>query len=542
MRLFRSPRHAAVLGLRPSTAAALDVLDAHSDPPAGETPPEAEPLLQAVCAARARLRCPQRRIVFFGAFKTGKSTLINAVIGTQLLPARANRATGVPVTLRYAAAPTAHVTLQANGEQREQAVAFDDFARYVLLDTSGPVAQAPAGVNAVSLCLPLPLLQGGYELVDTPGLFDATQLDECSLRLIEEADLGVMVLAADRLLSEREKAAAQAAAELLGGNLIFAVNRMDTVEGDERDAVLAWAHDALDGLGHTIAGRPPVVATQAQAALGSRDTRRRAGVDELEHCLRAQLDGEHGADQVVRTRLRRLNRRLADLHALCGERQMQEAEHLTSLTHAARRSEQEFVVQQQTQRAEAQAAVAGVVAGLEQRRQDFVEDCVARAGALARAGAPAPSQLNAALQAAARSFTQTLRRDAQSAVHGSGLVVGSFLLEVDGQFSPAQTVIGLGRWIAKRGLGGTLSAAVGNEMRRVATPISRLLQTEAATFLAEIERGLRALPNPEPAPVGDSPEIREAAQVGATWSTLAGWCDAYHAAIAAARQALPIDV
>src|SRR5690349_19608628 len=61
-----------------------------------------------------RLDASGRRFVFFGVFKAGKSTLLNALIGSDLLPARTLRATGLVTEIVHHATPQARL-LEVNG-------------------------------------------------------------------------------------------------------------------------------------------------------------------------------------------------------------------------------------------------------------------------------------------------------------------------------------------------------------------------------------------------------------------------------------------
>lgn len=44
--------------------------------------------------------------------------------------------------------------------------------------------------------------------------------------------------------------------DLLNGNLVFVVNRLDQVEEEERENILDWAYDSVEGLGNSIVGAP----------------------------------------------------------------------------------------------------------------------------------------------------------------------------------------------------------------------------------------------------------------------------------------------
>ena len=118
-------------------------------------------------------------------------------------------------------------------------------------------------VKAIRLEVPLPLLADGVVLVDTPGLLQSDAMDETAYAELFRADLAVVVLAGDKILSAEERSAAAAANDLLLGNVVFVVNRMDLVGADDRDEVLEWARAALRETGNPLVGRAHIFATSA---------------------------------------------------------------------------------------------------------------------------------------------------------------------------------------------------------------------------------------------------------------------------------------
>jgi GTP-binding protein EngB required for normal cell division len=201
--------------------------------------------LAPVLAQSSALYDEARTVVFFGMFKAGKSTLINAILGRSILPMKANRATGVITRLVYADQPTAKVNYFPNGRAAHTEIIPVEHAQpYILLDTSDTIAVPPKDVDKVTIGLPIPVLRT-CTLVDTPGIMDNQALTERSLVEIRRADLAVMVLSADKLLSETERALALEVCDTLGGNVVFLVNRFDVVRKSHRAEVREWASVSL---------------------------------------------------------------------------------------------------------------------------------------------------------------------------------------------------------------------------------------------------------------------------------------------------------
>ncbi len=228
-------------------------------------------LLKPIADMRSTMRCPRRQVTFFGVFKTGKTTLLNALIGTPVLPMRANRATGVITRIRYGDQPSAQIMrITPEGVRHEEAIAFDDLTRYILLDVSEIISKPMAGVAEVSVSIPLPFLARDCTLVDTPGLLDNETLSRGCRDELTHSDFAVMVLAADKLLGEAEKEAAAQTQTLLNGNLAFVINRLDLIAEAERSQVIEWARATLAGLGNPLVGQPRIFALSARGALEAR--------------------------------------------------------------------------------------------------------------------------------------------------------------------------------------------------------------------------------------------------------------------------------
>ena len=107
------------------------------------------------------------RVVVVGDFKSGKSSLVNALVGVTACPVDDDLATALITSVRHAAEP--HASVAYKGEQGEPvagaAVALDELADLV---DQGHHAGHP--LASITVSVPSPLLAGGLELIDTPVL------------------------------------------------------------------------------------------------------------------------------------------------------------------------------------------------------------------------------------------------------------------------------------------------------------------------------------------------------------------------------------
>ncbi len=201
-------------------------------------------------------------LVVVGEFNSGKSALVNALLGEQVLP-------------EGATPTTSQVTLVKWGEQATAQVVDEDFAIQTY---------------------PLALLQE-LNIVDTPGTNAVIRHHE---RLTDEfvprSDLVLFTTSADRPMTESER---QFLERILawGKKIIFVVNKADTFENEQAlrevsDFVLKHASTLLDDPPEIF----PVSARLAQRAADEADPDKRrqlraaSRLDELEAFILATLD------------------------------------------------------------------------------------------------------------------------------------------------------------------------------------------------------------------------------------------------------------
>lgn len=283
------PRHGAVT--QPLSWDAIRAsLDHYLALSLGEIPEEIQAVLQPILDFRSVLWRDELQVTFLGMFKSGKSTLLNALMGADILPTRVLHATGSVTRISYAPQPCAYVIhTTSQGSSHKQQIAFDERAAYILLDiesphalpasrsfSSSPLPASPLRGNSpdtpqpdtehyesVDLGIPLSLLEHGCVLVDTPGLMDDITLTLRSEQELMRTDLAVLVLSAYQLLSLREKEVARNAHRLLQGNVVFVINQMDTVAVEDQADVIERAHLVLRGIGNPRVGQPRIFATVA---------------------------------------------------------------------------------------------------------------------------------------------------------------------------------------------------------------------------------------------------------------------------------------
>jgi len=117
-----------------------------------------------LAAARARLLDERTRVLVVGEFKQGKSLLVNGLVGAPVCPTFDDVATAVPTVVRYAEALDVAV-VRPDGER--VGIGGDELADHVC-EQGNPGNRE--GWSHAEVGLPRPVLKGGLEIVDTPGV------------------------------------------------------------------------------------------------------------------------------------------------------------------------------------------------------------------------------------------------------------------------------------------------------------------------------------------------------------------------------------
>ncbi len=149
------------------------------------------------------------RLLVLGDMKRGKSTVLNALLGENLLPSDVNPCTALLTILKYG--PEKRVTVHFSDGRSPEQVDFAVFKQRYTIDPqeARQLEQRqqlafPEVTHAV-VEYPLPLLEKGVEIVDSPGLNDTEARNELSLSYIHQCHAVLFVMRASQpcTLAER---------------------------------------------------------------------------------------------------------------------------------------------------------------------------------------------------------------------------------------------------------------------------------------------------------------------------------------------------
>src|ERR687885_2204564 len=173
------------------------------------------------------------RLLVLGDMKRGKSTFLNALIGENLLPSDVNPCTALLTILRYGSEKK--VTVYFNDGKSPKQLDFKSFKQNYTIDPAEAkrleAEKKPAfpDIDCAVVEYPLPLLEKGIEIVDSPGLNDTEARNELSLGYINNCHAILFVLRASQPCTLEERRYLENYIKGRGLSVFFLINAWDDV-------------------------------------------------------------------------------------------------------------------------------------------------------------------------------------------------------------------------------------------------------------------------------------------------------------------------
>lgn len=214
------------------------------------------PVQAELADVAASLEAGVFRLLVLGDMKRGKSTFLNALLGDNLLPRDVNPCTAVLTLLRYG--EQTRVTVHFTGGREPQQLGIDEFRNEFTIppdeakrleDTEHMAFQEVAYAVVET---PLPLLERGVEIIDSPGLNDTEARNSLTLGFVRECHAILFVLSATQPWTLAEERYLDDYIRDRGLTVFFLVNLWDEILrrlDDEDDPVaLREAEERVRGV------------------------------------------------------------------------------------------------------------------------------------------------------------------------------------------------------------------------------------------------------------------------------------------------------
>ena len=247
---------------------------------------------EQLAALQERLDAARLRVLVAGEAKRGKSTLINALLGRDVLPSGVTPLTAVATTVRFGSEPRAEVLFLDGHEEKHPLTVLPD----LVTERGNP--RNRRRIADVTVYLDEPLLAAGVELVDTPGTGSVFEWDtETAHQALQSMDAAVLVLTATPPVSASERDLLTRVAGL--SMTTFAVlNKADHLDEPGLAEAAEFTRLVLRESGH--AGK--VYPMSARAALGGYDSGFAAFEADFAAYLLAQGQADLHASAIVQAR------------------------------------------------------------------------------------------------------------------------------------------------------------------------------------------------------------------------------------------------
>jgi hypothetical protein len=235
------------------------------------------------------------RLMVVGEFKRGKSTLINALLGESVLPARVAPCTALITEVKWG--PVAEAILYpVDGEAMK--VPIERLRDYVVIQDEDEVEPRPPLYRRIEVFHPLPLLQNNVQIVDSPGLNEHRVRNDIALDYLPNADALLMILSCEQALSQSELTFLDEQVSGRGLRHVFFIwNRFDAIIDSPADVADVHARSAKHLAPRLGADNRIFYVTARDAVLGKRgkpELLERSGVPAFEAALEQFLAVERG--------------------------------------------------------------------------------------------------------------------------------------------------------------------------------------------------------------------------------------------------------
>jgi predicted GTPase len=257
-------------------------------------------------------------IAIVGEFKRGKSTLINALLGQEIMPADVLPCSATLNRVKYSHKRYVELVFkEKDGEpERTETIAVEELKDYVTKLTEESEAKASTIKEAI-VYYPVHYCRH-TDIIDTPGLNDDATMTELTYSVLSKVDAAILVILATAPFAESESSFLNDRVLTNDiGRVIFVINRLDQIpESDQQrllDAISTRIDTAVSRRGQELYGKdteeyhlwrkrmskPKVFGLSAQQALdgkvkGDEALLAKSGLNEFETVLEKFIIADRG--------------------------------------------------------------------------------------------------------------------------------------------------------------------------------------------------------------------------------------------------------
>ncbi|MFZ0929008.1 MAG: dynamin family protein [Syntrophobacteraceae bacterium] len=189
---------------------------------------------------KGKLETNTFNLVVVGQFKRGKTCLINALLGADILPVSVLPLTSIVTIVVYSETVAVKVFFK-NGKKVD--IPVESLSDYVT-ETGNP--KNDKEVSEVAVLYPSPYLKDGVRLVDTPGVGSVyIHNTDVAYRYLPKSDAALFLLSIDQPVSSAELEFLNDVREY-AGRIFFLLNKTDYLSAGEVGSALLFAKETLE--------------------------------------------------------------------------------------------------------------------------------------------------------------------------------------------------------------------------------------------------------------------------------------------------------
>ncbi len=197
---------------------------------------------QSCLELKEKLEANTFNLVVVGQFKRGKTCLINALLGADLLPVSVVPLTSIVTVLVYGREVAAKVFF-TDGKIMD--IPVESLPEYV---TEGGNPQNEKLVREVVVMYPSQYLKGGVRLVDTPGVGSVyVHNTDVAYRYLPKSDAALFLLSVDQPAGSAELEFLRDVREF-ADRIFFLLNKIDYLSDDEVERSLDFSRAAVENI------------------------------------------------------------------------------------------------------------------------------------------------------------------------------------------------------------------------------------------------------------------------------------------------------
>jgi GTP-binding protein EngB required for normal cell division len=186
-----------------------------------------------------RLETNAFEIGVFGRVSSGKSSLLNHLLGGEFLPVGVTPVTALPTRISFGSQPQATIEFAENKPQ------IVELSRLVEFSTEQQNPANAKHVTRIHVQVPAARLREGVTFVDTPGLGSlATSGAEETVAYLPRCDLGIVLLDAGAALTHEDLAVVQALYQS-GATAMVLVSKADLLTPADRERTVEYIRQHL---------------------------------------------------------------------------------------------------------------------------------------------------------------------------------------------------------------------------------------------------------------------------------------------------------